>query len=189
MFSWLFLFFVSFCLFTGCVEQEAPPVEKTQVEVREFQTRTFDVKEYRLVMKSVLNVLQDDGYMVKNVALDLGFLSATKDIALANASDSFYEENDFGSFEFDIFASRSARSRVGIGKKRKSIPKPTHEVIEVTVNVSEFGDKVRVRASFQSKVFDNRERLLKVRQIEQDTFYFDFFAKIDKGLFLQQQNI
>jgi hypothetical protein len=62
-------------------------------------------------------------------------------------------------------------------------------VIEVTVNVSEFGNKVRVRASFQSKVFDNKEAVMQVKPIEDETFYQEFFAKVDKGIFLQQQNI
>src|SRR5262249_25267678 len=76
----------------GCAPTKKPEPEKTQLEIREFQTRTFDVDDHRLVMKSVLNVLQDENFIVKNVALDLGFLTATKEIDVENASTRFWAQ-------------------------------------------------------------------------------------------------
>ena len=73
------LFILLAGLAAGCHSPEPEP-EKTQLEIRQIQTRNYDVEDLRLVMKSILNVLQDDGYIVKNVALDLGFLSANKEM-------------------------------------------------------------------------------------------------------------
>ena len=38
---------------------------------------------HKLVMKAMLNVLQDDGYVVKNAVVDLGLITATKEIDVA----------------------------------------------------------------------------------------------------------
>lgn len=190
-----YLFCVLFAV--SCVPPAPPEPEKTQLEIREFQTRTFEVNDYSGVMKSILNVLQDDGFMVKNVSADLGFLSATKDVGLNNRWASRFDEpeyrlaNDDG-FDFGFSIGRG----MGLGVKKR-FPSdrrpqrayPTHECIEATVNVSQFGDKVRVRASFQSKIFDNNEAIMRVQPIQDEQFYQDFFLKVDKGIFIEQQHI
>lgn len=164
------LFFSSIlCLlfFAGCAPTKKPEPEKTQLEIREFQTRTFDVDNLRLVMKSVLNVLQDDSYIVKNVALDLGFLTATKELEVENEKSRLWAQ---------FVRASDARWE-------------KNQIIEATVSVSEFGKKIRIRANFQSKILDNKGAVVTVRQITDEEFYKDFFAKVDKGIFIQQQNI
>lgn len=179
-------------LTAACAPRMAPEPEKTQLEVREYQTRTFEVGDYSGVMKSILDVLQDDGFMVKSVHSELGFLSATKDIGLSNsywADDDDDFSSDFG-FGFSIGRGSSVGVRKRFPSDRRTRPiRPTHETIEATINVSQFGEKVRVRASFQSKVFGNNQSVLRIRQITDEQFYQDFFSKVDKGIFLQQQQI
>ena len=60
----LFCIFIITLFFVGC--STAPEPQKTQLQIIEFQTRTFQVKDQKLVLKAMLNVLQDDGYIVKN---------------------------------------------------------------------------------------------------------------------------
>jgi hypothetical protein len=175
----------------SCVPQEEPEPEKTQLEIRECQTRTFEVNNYSGVMKSVLDVLQDDGFMVRNVSSDLGFLSATKEIGL-NERYSASRDNDT---TFDLASDMGFGFSVGRGfgvsgsSPRRNARYPTHKCIEATINVSKFGNQVRVRASFQSKVFDTNDAVMRVEQITDDVFYQDFFAKVDKGIFIYQQDI
>lgn len=173
----------------GCVHQTQPETpEKTQLEIREFQTRTFEVNDHTRVMKSVLNVLQDEGFMVKNVDRELGFLSAVKDEGIRGRQEpTFALASDFG-VGFSLGRGMGVRSRFPNGRRAQP-PRPTHQTIEATVNVSQFGEKVRVRASFQGKVFDNHEAVLRVEQIDDETFYQNFFAKVDKGIFLEHQDI
>ena len=73
----LLLLTAAAALVGGCRPAVQPP--KTQLEVREFQTRTFDVADPKLVMKAMLNVLQDDGYVVKNAVVDLGLITASQE--------------------------------------------------------------------------------------------------------------
>ncbi|BCB95759.1 hypothetical protein JZK55_06810 [Dissulfurispira thermophila] len=48
----------------GCATTGVTP-EKTQLQIREFQTRIYDTNDVKMVMKAMLNVLQDDGFIVK----------------------------------------------------------------------------------------------------------------------------
>jgi hypothetical protein len=177
-----FPYAISAILFVGCVPTDGPEPEKTQLEIREFQTRTFEGGSFRSVMKSILDVLQDEGFMVKNASLDLGFVAATKDIGI-NSRPPVMPSSEFG-FGFST-------GRFGMNNRipRERPAYPTHECIEATINVSEFGEQIRVRASFQSKVFDSNDAVMRVKQIASEEFYQDFFLKVDKGLFISKQDI
>ena len=158
-----------FCLFLfgACAPQQRQVPEKTQLEIRQIQTRTYDTNNFKLVMKSVLNVLQDENFIVKNVALDLGFLTATKEIDIENPHAQFWAKF----------------------QRAESTRWPKHKIIEATINVSEFGKEMRVRANFQSKVMDNKGAVISVNQMTDQEFYQDFFLKVGKGIFIQQQHI
>jgi len=179
----LFLYSVCLGLCVSCgpahVSQEPAP---TQLEIREFQTRTFEGKNYNMVLKSLLDVLQDDGYMVKNVSADLGFLSAVKDVGLKQSSGG----PDLG---IGVGFSSGGGVGVGFGIGGHTSSRSFHQVIEATINITSFGDDVRVRASFLSKVYDNRESVVSVQQITDEEFYQNFFAKVDKGIYIQGQAI
>src|SRR5262249_15832863 len=143
------------------------------------------------VMKTILNVLQDDGYMVKTASAELGFLSAIKEVGFGQAhwATSDASPRVLLASHVGFGVGFGLRHRFPQMRDRRDERWPTHELIEVTVNVSEFGDKVRVRASFLAKVFDNSESVVRVQHITNEQFYQDFFAKVDKGIFIQQQSI
>lgn len=161
---WLLLaisMFIFGCATTGVT----PP--KTQLQIREFQTRIFDTNDTNLVMKTMLNVLQDDGFIVKNAVVDLGLLSAEKSIDVENPTESGWAKFWWG---------RNARY------KKASI-------IECTANISEYGKQTRVRVNFQMKILDNQGGIIEVKQIDDEKYYQDFFSKVDKGLFIQKEGL
>jgi hypothetical protein len=168
---------------TSCTVVNRAPTPKppqTQLQTREYQTREFDTNDVKLVMKAMLNVLQDDGFVVKNAVPDLGLLTATKEIQLTgsnNQSDQFWS---------DVFASLVT----GSNNNRNNRDTPTRynkfKIVEVSVNVSEIGRRTKVRANFQAKVLDNEGNPVDVYTIQDQKFYQDFFAKVDKGIFLQK---
>jgi hypothetical protein len=118
-------------------------------------------------MKAVLNVLQDDGYIVKNANIELGLLNATKEVDITDKWEVF------GAF---IAATQGYQSR--FAKNR---------IIEATANVSEFGKRCIVRMNFQIKDLDNLGGVRQVGQIEDERYYQDFFFKLDKGIFIQKE--
>lgn len=152
----------------GCIWGSTTP-PKTQLEIREFQTREFDTKDTKLVMKAVLNVLQDEGFTIRNADSHLGFLSATKEVDLGGGPIFNWSWSDTKS-------SGDAR-----WKKLR--------VIDATANISEHGKQTRVRVSFQQKVLDNLGAVMEAKAIDDAKFYQDFFSKVDKGIFLQKENL
>lgn len=153
--------------FAGCaphVDQE-PPL--TQLQIREIETRDFDTKDIKLVSKSIVNVFQDEGFVVKNAVLDLGLICAEKSIDIENTQKAFM---------LYLFVGPDARWQ----KQQK---------IEASANISEFGEKTRVRVTFQINEVDNFGRPLNVKTILDSKFHQDFFEKVNKGIFVQQENI
>ena len=153
----------------SCVPYQQP-VKKTQLEIRAFQTREYQQKDTKSVMKAVLDVLQDDGFIVKNAVTELGLLTAQKDIDIERSGDRFFS-----------FSMMGAGNNIPRWKK--------NALVEASINVSEFGDVTRVRANFQRKEMDNMGGVMAVYPVEDENFYQDFFAKVDKGLFIQREHL
>ena len=142
--------------FAGCATTQAKP----QFQVREFQTRSFETADVKAVVKALMNVLQDDGYVTKQANLELGFVSATKE----------YEEGLKLGELLNPFKTVGEMSR--------------NTIVEATFNVSQYGEKSRVRATFQTKTLDRKGRVNKIKQIDDEQFYTDFFSKLNKGIFI-----
>lgn len=159
LFSFIALFF------TGC-STFAPAPQKTQLEIRQMQTHVYDVQDFHLVMKAMLNVLQDEGFMVKNVQLNLGFLTATKEVDVESRMVRIWGGG---------FASPDRWLKMSI--------------LSATANVSEFGQRTKVRVNFQIKKVDNYGAVVGVYQVQSPEFYQDFFSKVSKSIFIQEENI
>jgi len=155
-------------LFTlaACAPGPVKPAQ-TQLQMREFQTRLYQNADMRTVMKAMINVLQDEGFMVRNADKDLGFISANKEVDVENPSEAFLAR---------VFAGAAARYK-------------KNSVIECSVNVSDFGKDTRVRVIFQTKVIDNFGSPVSTAQVDDPNYYQDFFAKVDKSIFLEKQAI
>jgi hypothetical protein len=80
-----------------------------------------------MVMKAVLNTLQEEGYIVKNAVFDLGLLTTTKETNIEDKGQVLLQKL--------------------LRKKRATWPK--NSIVEATANVSEFGKETRVRLNFQ----------------------------------------
>lgn len=143
---------------------------KTQLEKRQIQTRTYDCADKALVMKAMLNVLQDEGFIVNNANPLLGFISGDK--------------------EFDI-TDKSIDLEKDFGKDRKALIWQGIKVatIEATANVSEYGKDTKVRITFKRKLLNMYGNAQVINEINDEKYYQDFFAKVDKAIFLQKQKI
>jgi len=151
---------------TACTPRVAvePP---TQLEIRAIQTREFDTSSTQLVMKTMMNVLQDEGYIIKNAVLDMGLLSAEKQVSIENKGE-------------------AAMLCLLIGPQARW---SKNQVLEASANVSEFGEQVRVRINFQIKKFDNFGAVIDVFPVTAPEQYQDFFEKVSKGMFIQKEGI
>lgn len=148
------------------LDEKAP--QKTQLEIRQIQTRIYQVKDKSLVMKAMLNVLQDDDFIIQQVNMDLGFFNAQKEVDVENAGEKFWQTFWWGK----AYATYSK-----------------NQIIDATANISEFGDEMRVRVNFRVKVMNNKGGVEIVRQIDNPEYYQEFFAKVDKGIFIEKEQI
>lgn len=153
-------------MLTGCAPH-VTEVPLTQLQIRELQTKEFETNNTKLVMKSMINVLQDEGFIVKNAVVEMGLLSAEKTVSVENKNDVFFAQLADGP---------NARWN-------------KQEIIEASANVSEFGQKTRVRMNFQRKTLDNFGCPKDVVTLQDELYYQSFFEKVSKGIFIQEQEI
>lgn len=153
-------------MLVGCVGAPPPP-PMSPLELRSMQSREYSTRDTRMVMKALLNVLQDEGFITKNAVMDLGLITATKESDLEDSSDMLLHS---------LLGGRDARWQ-------------KNSVIEANANVSEFGSSTRVRVTFQKKIFDNVGAVMRVLTIDNATYYQDFFSKVDKGIFYQRERL
>ena len=151
--------------FGGCAIPTPPPL--SPLETRSMQTREYPTGDTHLVMKALLNVLQDEGFTTKNAVPELGLITAVK-------------ETDIERNGVAVFAGFLAGPE-GVWEKNAAI--------EATANVSEFGKDTRVRLSFRRKVYSNHGTVMQIEDLRDPQYYQDFFAKVDKGVFLQKERI
>ena len=163
-----FFLFVIFFLnlgILGCASEAN--IQKSQLQIRAYQTKIFDTKDTKLVMKAVVDTLQDEGFIIKNADTDLGIIVATKELDIESKAEAIISV---------LFAGDLARwEKV--------------QQIEASINVSPYGEGSKVRAVFLVKTLDNRGDLLKVEQIEDEKYYQQFFTKVSKSLFLLQERL
>lgn len=153
-------------LLSGCASDAPPPAPPTQLELRTFQTREYDTADSRLVMKAMLNVLQDMGFIVNSADAGLGLLTAAKWTDVEHT-----------------------RKEIKQAQKKDQVLAKT-VVLECTANVSEFGrNQSRVRVNFQKRVLDERGATMAAQPVNDAAFYQAFFSKVDKGIFLQQEGV
>ena len=139
-----------------------------QLEKRQFQTRTYNTLDNILAMKSILNVLQDEGFIVYNVNSLLGFIYGVKDFDLKDPNVDI-------SKEFGVTKSRLNYNGVNVA------------TLEVSVNVTPYGEKSRIRASFKRKLLNQYGNAQMINDIDEAEFYDEFFAKVDKALNMQKE--
>jgi hypothetical protein len=138
-------------------------LDTTQLEARELQNRVYDTANTGTVLKAMMNVLQDDGYSIKNLDFNAGFFNAVKE-----------------------------RTR---DEEWRTIIRTFKDDYEATVNVTKFGEKTKVRITFNYRFsavggvpVEHRHEYINT-EIYDPQFYQDFFNKVDKAIFIENQKL
>lgn len=172
----LWLLAVLVAPFCGCASARPSVSPQGPVALRELQSRVYPNADPKALMKAVLGALQDGGFQVRNADSQLGLITATREsvIPVTPAAKA-------GRFLLIAVTYGAAVLLPG--------PKSSSAIVEATVNVSDAGEEARLRVSFQLKVLDGGSRVKEVRPVDDPRFYQDFFAKVDKGLFLLREKL
>jgi len=192
----LILLFIILAL-GACANAPEPKPQKTQLEIRELQTRSYDTKDVKMVMKAVMHALQDNNFIVQQADVDLGLLTAQKEVDLESSEGfSWGKALAIGAVVVAVGAAivilgkgdRSNSNRSGSSYRHEPSFKKS-PITEASANISEFGDQTRVRLNFRLKILDNKGGTAEVKQIDDPKFYQNFFSTLDKAVFLAKENL
>lgn len=147
------------------------------LELRQAQSRRFDDAGPRLVLKAALNVLQDEGYTIREANAELGLVTA-------------------------VMEWRSSRPNRGLRVLKWVAALPTYgaslllptgrtefSAVEASVNVTAEATGTRVRISLVSKVTDKDGSLRQVTPIDDPLAYQALLARLDKAVYLQKEGL
>lgn len=162
--------------FVFCVPVMAEQaIDKTQLEIREYQTKVYDTKDTKMVIKAIINALQDDGYILGNINNDLGIITATKQSEVKAGKSKFWRE-------VMLYSVYGAAGAAFVKSENTTM------TIDSSVNISDFNQQTKIRANFSQKI-QTAQNTDKIKQINDEKFYQEFFAKVDKSIFIQKEKI
>ncbi len=176
------LILLALAMLTGCADL-GTTIEKSQLQTRAYQTRSFDTTDHKMVMKAVIDTLQDDGYIIKDASEGLGLLSAQKEDSQDSQLYGFGSDsdlNDLGTLITILFEDKHYKHDVHVNERA---------MIEASANISQFGKKIRVRVNFQKKMWNSKGMVKSVSAIDDMEFYQNFFIKVEKAVFLARQDV
>jgi hypothetical protein len=161
-------------IFTGCANKAKIIEPKMSVvELRTMQSKTLNEPDLNKVLKDVLQLLMDDNFEISNLDSNVGYFQAHKKI------DGGREKYKFA--WYDIYYPIAIYKFATLGRYVKKIT--------TTVTIRNIENKSVVRASFFLEVRDEDDELVSRTTIEDKKFYQEFFAKLDKAVFLKKNNL
>ncbi len=145
---------------------------ESQMQARSRQTREYDDLPSDILFKAAMNVLQDEGYIIKNAVPQVGLIAAVREIDITDS-----DERTLKSLFFGQEARWDQRAR-----------------IEATINTTPLGSnplpgRTRVRVTFQIGINNNVGEMRVIEEIRDPDFYRDFFSKLDKSIFLAKESL
>ena len=152
-------------------------VPQSPLEMRQAQSRTFETADTRLVLKAALNVLQDQGFVIRHADAELGIVTAVMEQARHTRNNGVRVQKWV-----------CAPSTWGLSLL---LPDGKTEVsaIEVNVNVTAEAAKTRVRISLVSRVTGRGGEVLKVMPVDDPLAYQRLLAGLDKAVFLEHEGL
>lgn len=170
----IFFLFILLLFSIGCTRQPTIIEPKTSaVALRAMQSTQVNSTDTKAIVKTVLQLLQDDNYEIKNLDSDMGYFNASKKL------DGGKEDYEFA--WYDIYYPIAIYKYMSLGNYVKEV--------SATISVRDFKNKSMVRASFVMEIKNDNNELVSRATIEDPIFYQNFFNKLDKAMFLEKNNI
>ena len=191
----------------GCTAPQ-PTVKPPTTMARAMETRTFS-KDMKTVLKAAINALQDMDYTINVLNSDVGLITAsrtTEQIQAALSADNDEEKSTFEMILLPLIAIVAVVMILGMafggdddddgdtidlglggGDKDSGPDGPRIYRYKVTVNLNDIdtnNTKVRVSASGE---IEQDGKILSTGGIHELKFFQQFFANVNKALFLEDQ--
>ena len=197
----------------GCRAPQKPSVKPPTTIARAMETRSF-AKDMTTVLKAAINALQDMDYTIDVLNSDVGLITATRttEQKQSELSTDGSDSEGFSEFEkacltlFAIFSvaiildmifggdddsenNSNDRSpiRIGGGDGKENPTGPQIFRYKVTINLNELdADNTKIRVSASGEI-EQDGKILSTGGIHELEFFQQFFANVNKALFLEDQ--
>ena len=198
----------------GCTAPQKPSVRPPTTVSRAMETRSF-AKDMTIVLKAAINALQDMDYTIDVLNSDVGLITASR-TSQQQKSELSIEENDaerFSEFEKACLAvfglvslviimdmifggdddsenNSNDRSpiRIGGGDGKDDPTGPRIYRYKVTINLNDLdADNTKVRVSASGEI-EQDGKILSTGGIHELEFFQQFYANVNKALFLEDQD-
>ena len=189
----------------GCTATQ-PTVKPPTTIARAMETRTFQ-KDMKTILKAAINALQDMDYTINVLNSDVGLITASRTTEQQKselASDE--EEKGLSNFEkaciavgvvfivvmiysmiFDDDGANDGGGRRGGGNSRDGPTGPRIYRYKVTINLNDMDiENINVRVSASGEI-EQDGKILSTGGVHEPEFFQQFFANINKALFLENQ--
>ncbi len=154
----------SFAFFQCVYAADKAAVSQSNNDPREVQTRIYSNMSPNKIIKSALNVLQDESFFIESIDSKAGIIIAGRE----------YDTRD----EYINIKQEFGCSKLMTGIKRYSISRT-----EVNVNVSSAGkNSTVIRTTFRKKILNMYDVGIRVRDITDQAFYSKFYSDLGKEL-------
>ena len=197
----------------SCTAPQKPSVRPPATVARAMETRSF-AKDMTTVLKAGINALQDMDYTIDVLNSDIGLITASR-TSQQQKSELSIEENDakrFSEFEKACLAvfglvslviimdmifggdddsenNSNDRSpiRIGGGDGKDDPTGPQIYRYKVTINLNDLdADNTKIRVSASGEI-EQDGKILSTGGIHELEFFQQFFANVNKALFLEDQ--
>jgi hypothetical protein len=189
----------------GCTATQ-PTVKPPTTIARAMETRTFQ-KDMKTILKAAINALQDMDYTINVLNSDVGLITASRTTEQQKselASDE--EEKGLSNFEkaciavgvvfivvmiysmiFDDDGDNDGGGRRGGSNSRDGPTGPRIYRYKVTINLNDMDiENINVRVSASGEI-EQDGKILSTGGVHELEFFQQFFANINKALFLENQ--
>jgi hypothetical protein len=158
-------------------ESAVSRLPQAPLELRQAQSRTFDAADARLVLKAALNVLQDEGYVIREANAELGLVTGVMEWRSRQPSQGL----------------RVLKWVAALPTYGASLLLPTgrteFSALEANVNVTQEAGGTRVRVSLVSKVTEKNGTVRSVCPVDDPRAYQSLLARLDKAVYLQREGL
>lgn len=157
-------------LASGCSTTPGPPPlpEMTQLQVRQLQTREYDATDEKPVIKAVIAALQDEGFIISTVSLDLGLVTSAMEVRDEDKGTKGWSEFWYGP---------------GMGTYQ------TTKRFEASATVQKLTTSVRVRINIVAKALTNTGGIVWSQPVYELDVYQKIFSKVDKSVYLSKESM
>ncbi len=139
---------------------------------RKLQTRRYDTSDEKLILQSVIGLLQDLGFIIDEIEPELGVVVASKD----------RDARDEGEIALSVLVLALTARLIPVNQNQKLRA-------SVVTYPSDNKKTTNVRVTFQRVIWNSSGRITRSEGMKDPKLYQEFFAKLSKAIFLEEHDV